>query len=504
MFALSTASSTLFCPLKILFRPQKSLANPLEYRYQRSRRHYPGVQRAISRPAFTLSRLPSMGRDLSLIPELRTQFNRAFTPQKYAALLSLLEQRSGSRIDFRVAETPVFMWAAQLDELASVGAELTASLMGNPACLAAARRAIPAGYLVAGETAHPNFLTADFALVRDPAGELVPRLVEIQAFPSVYGYQAVLCSAYRDAFGLDQSLATFLGGILGSSLGGIDEAQYWKLLAETILAGHDPENVVLTEIDPLHQKTRPDFDITAARLGIEVVDIRSLAAVGNKLHYRNARGRLVPIHRIYNRAIADELMARGIQLPFDLTHPWDVEWAGHPNWYFLISKFSIPWLSSPSLSNPPVRHFVVPPAVFLGDFLAGPGRTQLAAAGVPLPAGSAPDTAYSELLLKPLFSFAGKGIQFDPIQAQLEQIPAAQRSSFLLQQRMSFVPTIDTPHGLTQAEIRILYLWPDGGNLTPVLSLLRLGRGKMMGVDHNKDREWVGASAAFFPRSSTP
>jgi hypothetical protein len=142
----------------------------------------------------------------------------------------------------------------------------------------------------------------------------------------------------------------------------------------------------------------------------------------------------------------------------------------------------------------------VPPAVFLNDFLEGPGRRVLEEAGVRLPRQAGSDSVYSELLLKPLFSFAGRGIQFDPTQAQLESIPVPARSEFLLQQRMSFAPTIETPHGLTQAEIRILYLWPDDGALTPVLSLVRLGRGKMMGVDHNKNQEWVGGSAAFFPK----
>jgi hypothetical protein len=177
-----------------------------------------------------------------------------------------------------------------------------------------------------------------------------------------------------------------------------------------------------------------------------------------------------------------------------LTREWDVEWAGHPNWYFLISKFSIPWLS-----RPPGSHAVVPPAVFLDDFLEGGGRAHLEAAGVPLPAETGAETLYGELLLKPLFSFAGKGIQFDPTRGQLEAIPAEKRKEFLLQQRMRFEPTIETPYGLTQAEIRILYLWPEGGSLTPAMSLVRLGRGKMMGVDHNKNQLWVGASAAFFP-----
>ncbi len=430
-----------------------------------------------------------------MIPELRTRFNRDFTPEKYASLLELLERRCGASVEYRIAESPIFTPLALLEQMAAAGAELTHSLVGDPVYLAAARQAIPEGYRVAGETAHPNFLTADFALVRqpadDPGGELVPRLVEMQAFPSVYGYQTVLCDAYREVFGLP--------GSLGSFLGGLDETGYWELLARTVVGGHDPESVVLTEVDPLHQKTRPDFEVTARRLGIAVVDIASLGPEGDKLHYRNAAGRRVPIRRIYNRAIADELIARQIRLPFDLTRAWDVEWAGHPNWYFLISKFSIPWLSGPKGMGLPGGHPVVPPAVFVNDFLEGTGRERLAAAGVPLPSGSGPETVYRELLLKPLFSFAGKGIEFDPTQAQLEEIPSGRRADFLLQQRMSFVPTIATPHGLTQAEIRILYLWPEGGSLTPVLPLVRLGRGRMMGVDHNRNQAWVGASAAFFP-----
>ncbi len=421
-----------------------------------------------------------------MISDLRTQFNQRFSQEAYGSLLALLEQRCGSRVGFRVAETPIFVPLNFLDEMAAAGAELAESLIGNSVCLEAAREAIPSGYLVAGETAHPNFLTADFALIRDPAGRLTPRLVEIQAFPSVYGYQAELCSAYREVFGLDGKLGVFLGGM--------NEGQYWELLQRTIVGNHAPENVVLTEIEPFHQKTRPDFDVTARRLGITVVDIRSLEAIGDKLHYRNAGGVLVPISRIYNRAIADELIARKVQLPFDWTRPWDVEWAGHPNWYFLVSKFSIPWLS-----RGPGSHPVVPPAVFVDEFLEGDGRTELERAGVALPPGSAPETVYKDLLLKPLFSFAGKGIEFDPTQAQLEAIPPVSRAGFLLQQRMHFEPTIETPQGLTQAEIRILYLWPDGGSLTPALSLVRLGRGKMMGVDHNRNQEWVGASAAFFP-----
>jgi hypothetical protein len=429
-----------------------------------------------------------------MIPELRSQFNQQFRPTQYESLLSKLENRCGSPIEFRVAETPIFLPYMLLEGLAASGAELGRALVADSSYLDSARKAIPQGYCVAGETPHPNFLTADFALVNDKgalgdegfSGGLAPKLVEIQAFPSVFGYQSVLNSCYREAFSLPDSLGTYLGGL--------DEAGYWELLRKTIVGNHAPENVVLTEVDPLNQKTLPDFLVTAKHLGIEVVDIRSLKAEKDRLFYQGDSGRWIPIHRIYNRAIADELIGRSVELPFALDGDWDVEWAGHPNWYFLISKFSIPWLFSHSN-----RFEVVPPGVFLDDFLDGDGRDRLIAAGVPLPANVRSDTVYDELLLKPLFSFAGKGIQFEPSHAQLEEIPRSRRSDYLVQQRMHFEPTIATPHGLTQAEIRILYLWPDGGELTPALSLVRLGRGKMMGVDHNKNQEWVGASGAFYP-----
>ena len=246
-----------------------------------------------------------------MISELRARFNQAYSAEKYTSLLTILRDRCRTTVEFRVAETPIFIPVSLLEQMADEGKALARSLIGNPACLDAARRAIPSGYRVANETPHPNFLTADFALVRNSEGKLAPRLVEIQAFPSVFGYQAVLCSAYRQVFGLPAGLGSFLGGL--------SEAGYWDLLARTVLGGHEPENVVLTEVDPLHQKTLPDFNVTAHRLGIAVVDIANLQAIENKLHYRNSAGRLVPVHRIYNRAIADELISRDVILPFDLT-----------------------------------------------------------------------------------------------------------------------------------------------------------------------------------------
>jgi len=407
-----------------------------------------------------------------VIPSLRQDFNARYRPVLYAEMLSSLDSAVGTHVEFRVAETPCFFSLALMDQAARIGSELTHRLVEDPDYLACSRAAIPDAYRMPNETPHPHFMTADFGLVKTPAGDLEPMLVELQAFPSVFGYQAVLSDTYRSVFKLDESLDHFLSGHTDTS--------FWKLFANVVLGGHDPENVVLSEVDPYHQKTLPDFLVTAARLGISIVDISSLVRIEQpgsppKLFRRDGE-RLVPVHRIYNRAIVDELIRRNVELPFDYREPLDVEWAGHPNWYFHVSKFSIPYLDHPA----------VPPAVFLSDWLAGKDRDRL-----PVDRDS--------LILKPLFSFAGKGIEFAPSDELLASIPVEKRGEYLLQKRVQFEPVIQTPAGLTQAEIRILYFWPDGGDLDPVISLIRLGRGKMMGVDHNRDQEWVGGSAAFFP-----
>lgn len=356
--------------------------------------------------------------------------------------------------------------------MAGIGAELTHRLVDDRSYLEASRAMIPTQYCAADETPHPHFMTADFGLVREPDGRLASKLVELQAFPSVFAYQIVLCEVYRSVFSLDDSLAFLLGGH--------SESSFWKLMERVIVGGHDPENVVLTEVEPRRQKTLPDFLVTAERLGIELVDIAELVAEERPgksalLSYRKD-GKLIPVRRIYNRAIVDELIRKQIKLPFDYRQSFDTEWAGHPNWYFHISKFSIPYLDHPA----------VPSAVFLDDWLAGKG-------GDKLPADR------EQWILKPLFSFAGKGIEFAPSDDALAAIPEERRHEYLLQERVRFEHVVDTPFGPTQPEVRILYLWPDDGNLEPVISLVRLGRGKMMGVDHNRDQEWVGGSAAFYP-----
>ena len=297
-----------------------------------------------------------------MIPHLRNRFNRNFSEGSYQKLLTLLEAQSGTKIHFRVAETPVFLSGGLLNEISLAGERLTRRLLSDPQYLAAANQAIPKGWRAAGKSAHPNFLTADFALVRDTNGELSPRLVEIQAFPSLYGFQMTLARCYGEAYGVASEL--------GVTLGGLSSGDYWSLLKATVLGSHEPEQVVLMEVDPEHQKTLPDFKVTQSMLGVPIVDVRTIESEGAKVFYRDRAGKRIEIRRIFNRAIADELIVRKIQLPFDWKAEWDVEWAGHPNWYSLISKFSLPWLDG----DP-----VVPPCVFLNEFLEGSGRARLEA-----------------------------------------------------------------------------------------------------------------------------
>jgi hypothetical protein len=403
-----------------------------------------------------------------MLEPYRSDFNARFTAEKYAELLRRLDQRTGTHIDFRIAETPCFFPNNLMEEMVQAGIELTHQLVDNPEYMRLSAAAIPVEFRVPNEDAHPHFMTVDFGLVRDATGALKPKLVEMQAFPSIFGYQPLLAREYIDVFGLDPSLEYFFGGM--------DESRYWSLMREVIVAGHDPENVVLAEVDPGAQKTLPDFLMHEQHLGIRTVDVRELVKQGNKLYYRGD-GNLVPIDRIYNRVIVDELERKGIKLPFDYRDELDVEWAGHPNWYFRVSKFSIPHLDHPA----------VPAAVFLDDWYESHGRDRLPA-------------ERENWVFKPLYSFAGKGIQFAPTDVDLDAIPAAQRHDYLLQERVRFEPVIATPEGLTQAEIRILYVWPDAGAMVPMTSLVRMGRGLMMGVDHNRDRSWVGGSAGLFPQ----
>jgi len=398
-----------------------------------------------------------------MIPSLRKQFNASFTPEKYQTFLQRIDDASDTHVEFRLAETPCFFPSELLDKMTEYGKELIRQLVENKGYRERSTASIPAEFRVANEPDHPMFLQVDFGLVRDTNGELQPKLVELQAFPSLYAYQVTLAQNYIDVFGLRR----FEGGKnLQFFLSGLDERSYRELLRAAIVGQQDPENVILMEIDPEGQKTLPDFNLTEKMLGVRTVDITSIRKHGSQLYYMRRGGR-VEIRRIYNRAIADELQRRNVGLGFDWRDDLNVEWAGHPNWYFRISKFSIPYL----------KHESVPKTWFLDRLERIPDDLE-------------------NYALKPLYSFAGLGVVIGPKKQDIEAIPAEKRGDYILQERLNFEPVIETPMGMTKAEVRVMYVWLD--KLTAVLTIIRMGRGLMMGVDHNRNMEWVGASAGLY------
>jgi hypothetical protein len=397
-----------------------------------------------------------------MIPSLRRQFNQKFTPEKYRQFLDRIDDASGTHVNFRLCETPCFFPRPLIERMAEDGKELIRQLVESPEYRAKSDPSIPAEFNVPNEPAHPMFVQVDFGLARGADGELHPKLVELQAFPSLYAYQPTLAQNYIDVFGLHRfEGATNLDFLLGP----LNVKTYRELLRAAIVGQQDPENVILMEVHPETQKTLPDFLLTEKMLGVRTVDIESIKKQGRQLYYERNGGRVL-IRRIYNRAIVDELQRKQIKLGFDWRDDLDVEWAGHPNWYFRISKFSIPYLKHPS----------VPKTWFLDQMKEVPADLQ-------------------NYALKPLYSFAGLGVVIAPTKQDIDAIPPENRSNYILQERLHFQPIIETPFGATKAEVRVMYIWLD--RLQAVLTIIRMGRGLMMGVDHNKNMEWVGASAAL-------
>jgi hypothetical protein len=404
-----------------------------------------------------------------MIPSLRKKFNASFSPEKYQTFLRRVDDACGTHVEFRLSETPCFFPAELLRRMAEDGKVLIRQLVESPEYLARSNASIPEEYKVPNEPPHPMFVQVDFGLVRDAGGELQPKLVELQAFPSLYAYQVTLAQSYIDVYGLQDMSASAVrlpAADLKFFLSGLDEASYRELLRTAIVGNHDPENVILMEIDPEAQKTLPDFRMTEKMLGVRTIDIAAIKQQGTQLYYERS-GKRVPIRRIYNRAIVDELQRKNVKLGFDWRDDLDVEWAGHPNWYFRISKFSIPYL----------QHASVPKTWFLDKLDQVPDDLQ-------------------NYALKPLYSFAGLGVVIAPTKEDIAAIPVKKRGEYILQERLHFEPIIETPFGGTKAEVRVMYIWLE--KLEAVLTIIRMGRGLMMGVDHNKNMEWVGASAGLW------
>ena len=394
----------------------------------------------------------------------RQAFNAAFSEERHRQMLGVIEREAGFPADFRISETPLFLDAETTRDFVRAAWEI-ANAATDPAYLAQTGRALPPGLNLPGQDAHTTCLQIDFALALDENnrenGRPVPRLIELQGFPSLYAFQWLIERAFRETYGIPERLAPYFDGL--------NERTYRDCLRDVIVAGADPETVILLEVDPEKQKTRVDFSCTERIIGVPTVGLAEVIERGGRLYYHRD-GRDVPITRIYNRVIFDELERKGLPLGLFQREHEGVAWVGHPSWYFRISKFALPFIKSQ----------YAPPAWFLSDLLS---------AGKELPED------LESYVLKPLFSFAGLGVEIGPAPERLRGIRNPE--DFILQRKVEYAPAVETLDVPAKAEVRMMFVWD--GKLRLINNLVRMSKGRMMGVDFNKDQTWIGASLAYHP-----
>ncbi len=400
---------------------------------------------------------------------LRAQFNAGWSPPDHKRFMRELTRRMGCDVDFTIAETPVF-WPVDVRNRFSAAADDIVALLSDPAFVRSQECEIPERYRSPGRGALPNFAQIDFAVSRDQEGQFVPRLVELQGFPSLYGFQIQLA----DVWATELARRRDMPDAWRLFLSGKDRYQAFALLQRAIVGDHDPEEVVLLDLDPHHQKTYPDFAVTQRWWGVDPVAPHELKRDGKKL-YRVKDGKTIRVRRFYHRIVLDELESTQTQMPFRFDEELDVEWAPHPEWWFLWSKQSMLHLDHPCVpTTTRLDHLQETP-----DDLSG-------------------------YVLKPLYSFAGLGVNVDPTHADLAKV--AGHPGWVLQEKVDYTPAFQSPHGDgVKVEVRMMFVRPDGDEkMTLLLNLVRLSRGKMMGVDFNRNLDWTGASVGIWPEDPPP
>lgn len=398
-----------------------------------------------------------------MIPAIRKAYNEAFTKESYVAFLQELNGVHPGELDFRVAETPIFV-PKDFTEKILDACESIVDIIVDPKFKELTKNAIPKNLQVPGDEAHSHFIAFDFGICINEAGEYEPQLIEMQGFPSLFAYEVLLDDVFRNHFTVPENFSCYLNGYTRET--------YIQLLKEIIIGNHNPENVVLLEIFPRKQKTRIDFYCTEEYTGIKMVCLTELIKEGEKLYYLN-NGKKTAIKRIYNRVIFDDLQQQTPEVQEKgkiFFEELELEWCPHPNWFYRISKYTLPF----------IRHPYVPATFFLNEIKQMPADLE-------------------NYVLKPLFSFAGQGVIIDVTQQDIDNVKDPE--NWILQRKVKYADVIETPDIPAKAEIRMFYFWKDG-ETRPVATnnLGRLSKGKMIGVRYNKDKEWVGGSFTYFER----
>jgi len=397
-------------------------------------------------------------------PEARAAYNQHFTAERYEAFKDYIASEVNHVPPFRIAETPVFIPVTLKNQLLEACDQIN-QVVCQTNFKELSKDAIKHPTLrVPGEDYHTRFLQMDFGICLDEQGKPIPQLIELQGFPSLYFFQELLSTAYRKYFEIPEDFTVYFDGM--------NSRDYVQLLKEVIVGTNDPKNVILLEVEPEKQATNIDFLRAQQLLGIKVLCISKLKKEGRKLYYLNEQGKKIPVYRIYNRVIFDELTKRDdLEREFYFKDEVDVEWVGHPNWFFRISKFTMPLLKGP----------YVPECLYLDKLRTYPQDL-------------------SNYVLKPLYSFAGSGVQLNVTPKLLDDLP--DKENYILQKRVHYQPFPIAPDGDVKVEIRMLLIWEQGqSNARIVNNLVRLSKGEMIGVKYNRDKDWVGASVGYFEPS---
>src|SRR3954451_2130122 len=399
-----------------------------------------------------------------MVPAMRKWFNENFTEEKYKSYIKDLHLKHPGAIELRIAETTVFIDKAFKEKMLSA-CESIVDVITQYNFKSLTSHAIPEDIKVPNENEYSDFIAFDFGICENGNGELEPQLIEMQGFPTLFAFQIFPHEVARKYYDIPENYDPYLNDF--------NKETYIQLLKEIIVKDHDEENVILLEILPRQQKTRIDFYCTQDFLNIPVVCLSDLIIEGRKLYYRNISNELVEVKRIYNRLIFDDLQQQSPEIQEKgkiLFEDLDVEWVPHPNWFYRISKFTLPY----------IKHPYVPETNFLSDIKQIPHDLE-------------------NYVLKPLFSFAGQGVVIDVTKADIEKVDDPR--NWILQRKVKYADVIKTPDVPAKAEIRIFYFWKDG-EPRPVATqnLARLSKGKMIGVRYNKDKEWVGSSLVYFEK----
>tara|TARA_R110002126_G_scaffold291415_2_gene452276 strand:+ start:52919 stop:54121 length:1203 start_codon:yes stop_codon:yes gene_type:complete len=398
-----------------------------------------------------------------MIQKDRALYNQNFTEEKYTDFIDDIVSQFNYKVPFKIAETPVFIPKDLKERLITACKDVMKIINQDNFKELTQGAFFDSNTIVPNEDENAKFIQLDFGICKDNEGNLVPKLIELQGFPSLYFFQELLGRMYRKHFG------NVIPENYSQHINAMTNQEYIALLQQEIVGDTNPKQVILLEIEPDKQATAVDFYATEKALGITVLCISKLIKKGKELFYGDDKGNEIKILKIYNRIIFDELFQReDLQREFDFLDEVDVTWIGHPNWFYRISKYTMPLLKGE----------FVPKSYYLNQLKEIPEDLE-------------------NYVLKPLYSFAGVGVEIHVTKAMIAAID--NKSGYLLQEKVAYAPIIETMDVPAKCEVRMMLLHNSKTNKTEIVSnLIRMSKGEMVGVKYNKDKNWVGGTTGFF------